>query len=511
MVSTFLRLNDYLLLEYYYEEIEHTTSDAPLIKISSLCDNSVTIANLSKNKTVTDTLTKTLVDIDKNHVAVDEEGIYLLDNSVDDRIYINKFNDPSINYLMYNRLRIHVLSGYNFDDIDGFAINAYILGYNKKLINLCNWFYLKNSTGELHFNTKPLKISESVFDKYIDVDILSVNHLLQLQDNSPEIIKKLFGENIYEDYEINLEVNLIQKTQSYGSYQFLSFTYSPEPITTVIQTKSIYDTVSSAISVNQKDCCLEYRAEYKGDSIEDFIYELNSRPGNDFYLNHTITIIEQVGQSFPIVDRYSTVQTDNYSKLYKYRPVLYNKMANTVSLEHEIQLINRVDGNGFSVRGSLTVPVSAIKSFALKLNVPEGEHKIYNKIATVKHNLVHDLSEITKTKIVPTYIKSNDISVDKKISILPFRNNIILKISSVEKEIIKPNLTYYLTFLKSDNSKIMIKETLAEDINRSDSLFFIIEEQTALSIINTCSPTCYVIAKSSESESVMTTLSWTKE
>ena len=510
MVSTFLRLNDYLLLEYFYEEIEHTTSDAPVIKISSLYDNSVTIANLSKNETVTDTLTKTLVDIEKSHVAVDEEGIYLLDNSVDDRIYINKFNSSSVNYLMYNRLRIHVLSGYNFDDIDGFTINAYILGYNKKLINLCNWFYLKNSTSELHFNTKPLKISESVFDKYVDVDILSVNYLLQLQDNSPETVKSLFGENIYEDHEVNLEVNLIQKTQNYGSYQFLSFVYSPEPITTVIQTKSIYDTVGSFIDVNKSDCCFEYRAEYRGSSIEDFIYELNSRPGNDFYLNHTITVIEQVGQSFPIVDRYSTVQTDNYSRLFKYRPVVYNKMANTISLEHEIQLVNRVDGNGFTVKGSLTTPISSIKGSTLKLNVPEGEHKIYNKIATVKHNLVHDLSEVTKTKIIPTYIKSNDISVDKEISILPFRNNIILKLSSMEKAI-QPNLTYYLTFLKSDNSKIMIKETLAEDIDRSNSLFFIIEEQTALSIINNCSSTCYIIAKSSESESVMTTLSWIKE
>lgn len=510
MVSTFLRLNDYLLLEYFYEEIEHTTSDAPVIKISSLYDNSVTIANLSKNETVTDTLTKTLVDIEKNHVAVDEEGIYLLDNSVDDRIYINKFNSSSVNYLMYNRLRIHVLSGYNFDDIDGFTLNAYILGYNKKLINLCNWFYLKNSTSELHFNTKPLKISESVFDKYVDVDILSVNYLLQLQDNSPETVKSLFGENIYEDHEVNLEVNFIQKTQNYGSYQFLSFVYSPEPITTVIQTKSIYDTVGSFIDVNKSDCCFEYRAEYRGSSIEDFIYELNSRPGNDFYLNHTITVIEQVGQSFPIVDRYSTVQTDNYSRLFKYRPVVYNKMANTISLEHEIQLVNRVDGNGFTVKGSLTIPVSSIKGSTLKLNVPEGEHKIYNKIATVKHNLVHDLSEVTKTKIIPTYIKSNDISVDKEISILPFRNNIILKLSSMEKAI-QPNLTYYLTFLKSDNSKIMIKETLAEDIDRSNSLFFIIEEQTALSIINNCSSICYIIAKSSESESVMTTLSWIKE
>lgn len=510
MVSTFLRLNDYLLLEYFYEEIEHTTSDAPVIKISSLYDNSVTIANLSKNETVTDTLTKTLVDIEKSHVAVDEEGIYLLDNSVDDRIYINKFNSSSVNYLMYNRLRIHVLSGYNFDDIDGFTINAYILGYNKKLINLCNWFYLKNSTSELHFNTKPLKISESVFDKYVDVDILSVNYLLQLQDSSPETIKSLFGENIYEDHEVNLEVNLIQKSQNYGSYQFLSFVYSPEPITTVIQTKSIYDTVGSFIDVNKSDCCFEYRAEYRGSSIEDFIYELNSRPGNDFYLNHTITVIEQVGQSFPIVDRYSTVQTDNYSRLFKYRPVAYNKMANAISLEHEIQLVNRVDGNGFTVKGSLTTPVSSIKGSTLKLNVPDGEHKIYNKIATVKHNLVHDLSEVTKTKIIPTYIKSNDISADKEISILPFRNNIILKLSSMEKAI-QPNLTYYLTFLKSDNSKIMIKETLAEDIDRSNSLFFIIEEQTALSIINNCSSTCYIIAKSSESESVMTTLSWIKE
>lgn len=510
MVSTFLRLNDYLLLEYFYEEIEHTTSDAPVIKISSLYDNSVTIANLSKNETVTDTLTKTLVDIEKSHVAVDEEGIYLLDNSVDDRIYINKFNSSSVNYLMYNKLRIHVLSGYNFDDIDGFTLNAYILGYNKKLINLCNWFYLKNSTSELHFNTKPLKISESVFDKYVDVDILSVNYLLQLQDNSPETVKSLFGENIYEDHEVNLEVNLIQKSQNYGSYQFLSFVYSPEPISTVIQTKSIYDTIGSFIDVNKSDCCFEFRAEYRGSSIEDFIYELNSRPGNDFYLNHTITIIEQVGQSFPIVDRYSTVQTDNYSRLFKYRPVVYNKMANAISLEHEIQLVNRVDGNGFTVRGSLTTPVSSIKGSTLKLNVPEGEHKIYNKIATVKHNLVHDLSEVIKTKIISTYIKNNDISVDKEISILPFRNNIILKISSMEKAI-QPNLTYYLTFLKSDNSKIMIKETLAEDIDRSNSLFFIIEEQTALSIINNCSSTCYIIAKSSESESVMTTLSWLKE
>lgn len=509
MVSTFLRLNDYLLLEYFYEEIEHTTSDAPVIKISSLYDNSTTIANLSKNETVTDTLTKTLVDIEKSHVAVDEEGIYLLDNSVDDRIYINKFNNSSVNYLMYNRLRIHVLSGYNFDDIDGFTINAYILGYNKKLINLCNWFYLKNSTSELHFNTKPLKISESVFDKYVDVNILSVNYLLQLQDNSPETVKSLFGENIYEDHEVNLEINLIQKTQNYGSYQFLSFVYSPEPITTVIQTKSIYDTVGSFIDVNSSDCCFEYRAEYRGSSIEDFIYELNSRPGNDFYLNHTITVIEQIGQSFPIVDRYSTVQTDNYSRLFKYRPVVYNKMTNAISLEHEIQLINRVDGNGFTVKGSLTTPVSSIKGSTLKLNVPEGEHKIYNKIATVKHNLVHDLTEVTKTKIIPTYIKNNDISVDKEISILPFRNNIILKLSSMEKAI-QPNLTYYLTFLKSDNSKIMIKETLAEDIDRSNSLFFIIEEQTALSIINNCSSTCYIIAKSSESESVMTTLSWNK-
>ena len=57
----------------------------------------------------------------------------------------------------------------------------------------------------------------------------------------------------------------------------------------------------------------------------------------------------------------------------------------------------------------------------------------------------------------------------------------------------------------------MVKETLAEDIDRSNSLFFIIEEQTALSIINTCSSACYIIAKSSESESVMTTLSWVKE
>ena len=502
MVSTFLRLNDYLLLEYFYEEIEHTTSDAPVIKISSLYDNSTTIANLSKNETVTDTLTKTLVDIEKSHVAVDEEGIYLLDNSVDDRIYINKFDSSSVNYLMYNKLRIHVLSGYNFDDIDGFTLNAYILGYHTTLINLCNWFYLKNSNSELHFNTKPLKISESVFDKYVDVDILSVNYLLQLQDNSPETVKSLFGENIYEDHEVNLEVNLIQKTQNYGSYQFLSFVYSPEPITTVIQTKSIYDTVGSFIDVNKLDCCFEYRAEYRGSSIEDFIYELNSRPGNDFYLNHTITVIEQVGQSFPIVDRYSTVQTDNYSRLFKYRPVVYNKMTNAISLEHEIQLVNRVDGNGFTVKGSLTTPVSSIKGSTLKLNVPEGEHKIYNKIATVKHNLVHDLSEVTKTKIIPTYIKSNDISVDKEISILPFRNNIILKLSSMEKAI-QPNLTYYLTFLKSDNSKIMIKETLAEDIDRSNSLFFIIEEQTALSIINNCSSTCYIIAKSSESESVI--------
>ena len=83
-------------------------------------------------------------------------------------------------------------------------------------------------------------------------------------------------------------------------------------------------------------------------------------------------------------------------------------------------------------------------------------------------------------------------------------------IASKGKEVIKPNLTYYLVFLKSDNSKVQIKETIAEDIDRTRSLFFIIEEATAISIINSCTDTCYIIAKSSESESVVTTAQWSK-
>lgn len=510
MVSTFLRLNDYLLLEFFYEPKQYLLVDAPIIKVNSLYDNSVTIANEVRTKETGNQLTSTLVNIGNNHVAVNEGGIYLLDTAIDDKIYINRYNPKQIHHLMYNTIRIHVLSGYYFDDCDGLALNAYIFGHNKKLINLCNTYYLKNDTSRLQLNSKPLKISESIFDKYIDINVLSLNYLLQLQNDSPVIVQQLFGENIYDESELNLEVNTIQSTGRYGDYEFLSLNYGAEPVSTVVQTKSTYDTVSSAISVNQTDCCFEFRAEYKGDSIEDFIYDLNSRPGNDFYLNHTITVIEQVGTSFPIVDSYSMIQSNNYAKLFKFRPVLYNKMANAVSLEHEIQLINRVDGNGWSVRGSLTVPAVKLAGSDLRLVIPQGEFKVYNKIQTVKHNLVRDLQEVTKTKIIPTYINTTDVTVNQKVVIHPFRNNLSITIASKGSEVIKPNLTYYLVFLKSDNSKIQIKETIAEDIDRTHSLFFIIEEATAISIINSCTDTCYVIAKSSESESVITTVKWSK-
>lgn len=512
MASTLVRLSNQILLEYFYEEESYKIGQSGLRRVDNRYEDSITLVN----DAITGNYSKfTVVNTNTDNVLLDENGTYhYYDENVN--IQYKKVELPDYNLFKYNKIRVHIMSGYNFSDVNGFNINVYIEGEKKKLINLCNYVYLKSSTTQITFSPRPIKISESVFDKYVEFSILSLENLITLQETGSPILFALTDNKILQDHKLYIEYSVVNQIEYKGGF----LTYSTlDTVKTVISSLDRYGAIENYIELSDDGSYFQFQARYNGRPIEDFIYQLNSVPGNQYYLMHQIRVVEQVGNAFIDCDEYTMIQKQDYEKLYRFRPVLYNKNVVSVSIDYDIKLINEVDGAGITKTGSVTANnVTPFQEKLIKLNVQSQPFITYNRISANNQNVISDnRHEILKTKVISTYITNNQIGSedDKPISIIPFRN--VLKISlvkdkKIDSSILSPDLVYYLIFIKNDQSKVYIKEVISDEVKKENGeLLFIIEESQTKDILLINNSSCYIMAKSSESESIVTKLTWKKD
>lgn len=511
MASTLVRLSDQILLEYFYDETDYRLNEIGLKRCDNRYDNSITILN---DKLTGNYAKYTCVQTDTDNVLLDENGTYhYYDENVN--ISIKDVNLVGSTNYKCNKVRVHIMSGYNFDDCNGFNVNVYIEGENKKLIYLSNYVYLKSSVTQMIFNPKPIKISEAVFDKYVEFSVSSLENLIEIQNAGSGILFPLLDVKIKSDHKIYIDynkVNTVTYKNGFATYTTL------DNISTVISSIDRYGKIENHIELSEDGSYFEFQARYDGKPIEDFIYQLNSMKSNNYYVIHSIKVVEQVGSAFHECDEYSLVQKRDYEKMFRFRPVLYNKGVIAVSIDYEMKLMNEVDGTGISKTGSITSDKPELfREKLVKINVSGGIIKTYNRIASKNQNVLQDnLQELVKTKVVTTYITNNNIGIEdeKPIQIIPFRN--ALKITLHENGITNENIltsdcNYYLVFIKNDSSKLYIKETLTAEINKNNGeLMFTIEEQIAKNILLINNRDCYIISKSSKSESVVSKMLWTK-
>jgi len=130
----------------------------------------------------------------KNAVKIGKSYWAYLNNNVPTP-YINKDNNIIYTNLSsvltnldvkYDIVRLHIVSGYRLEQLEGLIINIYLKcnSSNNDILTLANRVYLKTKLDEI-INAKPMLIGEKIFDRYIEFYIPSSSQIINEYDTNP--------------------------------------------------------------------------------------------------------------------------------------------------------------------------------------------------------------------------------------------------------------------------------------------------------------------------------------
>jgi hypothetical protein len=514
MTSVYFRLSPYLLLEYQYG-IEHlNTSTTKFRKIINGHNGFNTIVNDNDStKMTSNVVDNTVVEIEQDKYALlDRDSAFFYPN-IDPKVSLEDIITP-VNYdVKYDRVRVHILSGYNFDNNNGFMVGIYMRTLTDKVLRLSNFAFDKGRKDLLFFNPKPIKVEQFIFDKYVEYSVPSVDYIISQQVSYPtdeNTLGYLFtdGDRVSTMKNVYCEYNDILRTEQTNG---IIYYHGGEGKKISFNTTDEFDSLTADI-VEKENGYFEYSAKYNGVEIEDFMFSLNSLAGNNYYIIHDIFVVEQLGESFNEVDNFSIIQKDNYDSVRKLRPIIKNAdRAVSISIDYQIRLFNAVDGRSILKRASLTsMNTHLYGEIPMRLNVGgttqplKVYNKKYNNVIDIKDNLVN----LIKTKISSVYIDSNNIILNSnnqetyEIEITPFDNffkfNLTQKdadgnISALELDGIS---TYFITFIKNDNTKNLVQEFVSDEFNKQDGqLAFKIIKTQSMEIRKYTNKFFYVISR----------------
>jgi len=533
--SVKFNLTKYILLEYIYNIANETysTVQVPFRKIENLYTGELTVVNTSNAKHITkNTIDDTVVELDNGKfVLLDIDTGYFYPNLDPNINVIDSYISQPV-YVKFDKVRIHLLSGYNFDDIKGFLFSIFLKSAENKKIRLNNILFNYSQSDLLYFNPRPIKLAEFVFDRYIEFLVPSLDYMLQAQINNPNSpINPAFvitGYNLSSQPNIFAEFKTITGVERDNGIDLIN----------VGETKNVLFNASDNFGLliprlkraNDGDY-FEFYGEYDGEVIENFIYKLNSIAGNNYYIIHDVRLIEQVDNSFYTTDEWSQLQTTDFDKILKYKPIIeYGHRCVAFSIEYTLRLYNKDDGRSIFKTASYTftdIPNFGKKNIQLPLQGNAQPLKIYNKVSArpildIKDNILN----LTKTKMLSTFydasqivIKSeNDLdnSANVLIQINPFDN--VIKFDLVYDEVGTLSVVkldtiseYYMVFTKLDGTKYRIAEFINEQFNKTNGeLAFKISQYDSDKIRKLDNRTFYITSKQPDGiETVIFSGQWT--
>lgn len=503
-ISRFTLLDNTILLEYIINnEYQNYDSDSYDVDMYQLYYNESQVL-FTKPISDIDTGLLYIDNEDKNtnngykHLAVplDKTGtewfVYKNDKKyVDEYLIFNNYNNSiskktnlynsSFN-VAYDTIRLHILSGYTFEDVYGIMLKVSTLNDNAEIINLANWIYRNNDREYIY--EKPIINNNKIFDKYIEFKIPSIQFLrgieynesseddimrlkkdLSIKENnlaniniSYSTINKKFVEVVYDENELNKKVekgvkfiidgnlylqipynsqadnfNLFLEEASDGDYFNFYTTWNDYPLNNNIV--SLFNTKIKLYETK------------KVNELYNSIYEEPEKESNWVVVHElTTSFYNESGNKVLMDEKYSITQeflnSEIEKNVFKYKPIISDNVnANLIKnilINYTAKLINRLDGTQIIRHGSLST--NNIKRYVTtlsRLNTKSfNNYSVYNKVINQKTTLNNNNSLI-KNKYVKVFYNVNDINLSNLENGILNNNSIIFK---------KNTSTYKFTF-----------------------------------------------------------------
>ena len=171
-ISKYVQLNDFLLLEYEFNKsgeetagIQHVVANTILGRKQYFNQNSIGTLNndLKLNSEPTD------VKRTSWYTSTDESSYWP---------FFDSSTSFSENYAL-DTVKVHIVSGYNFDDIPGFLLQIGAMDTAGNMLDLTNFTWINQVTGNsvIKFSLNALYLGNKFYDKYVEFKVPSVQEL----------------------------------------------------------------------------------------------------------------------------------------------------------------------------------------------------------------------------------------------------------------------------------------------------------------------------------------------
>jgi hypothetical protein len=441
-ISKYIQLTDFLLIEYEFNRdgIEDTIYDGKVVNTTSgfkqYYDKSSSALGETNNI------------LELNSVATDPRRSGWFNNHTD----ISQFNDyfdSSLNVgattYAHDTVKVHIISGYNFDDIAGFLLQVRAEDSSLNLVDLINFTYIKQDEirtgGVTKFSANALFLGSKLYDKYVEFKIPSV---YALGNDTFGGFDSSLGQflNVKPLSDVHITYSTVPTIQSSATTDNV---YSlVEEVDLQLPVTSTADRFNSFIAQSTEGDYIEFYAtfdeqiigQYMGDIESGRIALYTSNNPNDNYdsfsetygtdaakwvLIHELFVYEHFGSSSILTQKFSFTQENNFSQANYFRPVLQNAdIDSSFTIQYICRLTNRMDGSQIIRRSafSSTDP----KKYGLRftrINVNNIiPYKVFNRIDQTQPNIMQTGLK-PQTKFVKVFYDTTEVLMNQKNEVYP--------------------------------------------------------------------------------------------
>ena len=305
-------------------------------------------------------------------------------------------------------IKLHIVSGYNFDDNGGFLLQVRADSATNDLVDLANFTYAKQDAARnssvVKFATNTLFLGNRFYDKYVEFQIPSVQ---ALGSNSPDTsIGNVLGIDNGSDVFITYS-NIVDIINN-------NFILN-EQISIQLPVTSVADSFNCFIAESTNGDFIEYYAmwnnfiigEYMGDIESGRIRLYTSNNPNDsaadftdtygygtnkWVIIHEISVFEHIpGGTSLLTQKNSFTQESGFSTPNYFRPILVNSdIDSSYSIQYTCRLTNRMDGTQIIRKASFSsTDPKKYGNWLTRLHVENLiPYKVFNRIEAEKSGTI---------------------------------------------------------------------------------------------------------------------------
>lgn len=502
-ISKYVQLTDFLLLEYEFsrdgEEISF--SDPWVVETTTgkkqFFDYSDSAIGVTNNALI------------MNSVATDGDGGNWFNNYKFKTEFFDYFEASTListNDYAHDTVKVHIISGYNFDDVAGFLLQIKAKDGSANLVDLSNFTYIKQpetlGNGDVtKFSANSLYLGNKFYDKYVEFKIPSVYALGN--DTTSDLGQELNIEALSDVYMTYSTLPTIQAGDlgTDNVFTLVEETDLQLPVT------STADRFNAFIAEATDGDYIEYYATFDDQIIGQFMGDIESgriplytsNNPNDNYqeftetygtdtpkwvLIHELFVYEHFGNSSVLTQKFSFTQDSNFSLANRFRPVLQNAdIDSSYTIQYICRLSNRMDGSQIIRRASFssTDPKKYGLEFT-RINVDNIiPYRVYNKIEDTQPEILQTGLK-PQTKYVKIFYDTTNVVYNEKNEIYPqgtgalyLRNSdSVYKFKFERQNETSGNLenvdlsgafNYGLLFVLDDDTKLEVGPTYSSNMN----------------------------------------------